>query len=422
MIQKPQRRAVDKNRQSCFHDDEVSSNLIDCSDRGAVLGNKISFSDNELNAIRANLTAQAPKKWEGKSIEQVKASLSTMEALSQLKVPELNVLIDMTRTHQHKRILKSLNKSKKVACLSQLLGVAGTVPKDSRPKQKKHRVRHVSSLKSITFTCVKKLPKVLLCAAKAAADYPNQLREWQCASTVPESLAFDDMSMPIFSHPEVHPDTGELMCKMLDGDHLLVNLRSKVCRDGLKGISTDAWVQVATQTGAIPRALVLDLIDRQNNGHAQRTFSSEVEKAMRDLGFSQEADFCHIIRQWYQAEDDKSIPAVERARRRLALHRYLLCGVSFDVFPTHGAYIKGMPQVMFEGFLQSIESHIFMYALCASGTYNQRTLTTLENETFFGVLSDMEPTSLGCPKASSVGRLMATVQEVKYARQNPENR
>ena len=100
---------------------------------------------------------------------------------------------------------------------------------------------------------------------------------------------------------------------------------------------------------------MLDLIDRQNNGHAQRTFSSDVENAMRKLAFFHEADFCRIIRQWYQAEDDKSIPAIERARSRFALHQYLLSGVSFDVFPAHGAHIKGIPKVMFEGFLQSIE-------------------------------------------------------------------
>ena len=68
--------------------------------------------------------------------------------------------------------------------------------------------------------------------------------------------------------------------------------------------------------------------------------------------------------------------------------------------------VKGFPQIMFEGFVSSIDSHNQLYGLCRSGSYNQRSFSSLENETFFGTLTDMDPTRLGCPKAENIPQLM----------------
>jgi hypothetical protein len=263
-----------------------------------------------------------------------------------------------------------------------------------------------------------------LSAAKAAVVYPAKLREWKETSTVSMELIIDgiDHAVSLISYPELHADTNEIICKCLDGDHLLVNLRSKVCKDGVHDICRDAWIEVAEKTNVISQSLVVDLIDKQNNAYAQKTFSEEVENEMKARGHLKEAKFCGLIRRWYQAEDDRGLSAIERAKYRIDLHEFLLNGVSFSSFPPHGAFIKGFPTTMFEGFVQSIENHLFLYALCRSGTYNQRSFSTLENETFFGVLSDMEPTSLGCPKATSVDRLLSVAAEILHYKQDPTTR
>ena len=137
------------------------------------------------------------------------------------------------------------------------------------------------------------------------------------------------------------------------------------------------------------------------------------------LGYKNEAKFCRLIREWYQAEDEPGMPALERAKKRLAFRYFLLDGVDFGMFPPYTSYVKGMPRNMFEGFLQSIDTHLLLYATCKGGTYNQRAVSSLVNETFFGELSDMEPTKLGCPKATAIPRLMSSVTELLNYRHNP---
>lgn len=77
---------------------------------------------------------------------------------------------------------------------------------------------------------------------------------------------------------------------------------------------------------------------------------------------------------------------------------------------------------MFEGFIQSIDTHLQLYAITTDGTYNQRAVSSLVNETFFAELSDLEPTKLGCPKANLIPRLMSTVTELLHYRHVPESR
>ena len=69
--------------------------------------------------------------------------------------------------------------------------------------------------------------------------------------------------------------------------------------DGLPGygISKDAWL-AAVAAGVISKALVVDMIDKQDNGFAQKTFSAEVSDAMRKAGYEREAAFCDLIRNW----------------------------------------------------------------------------------------------------------------------------
>lgn len=149
------------------------------------------------------------------------------------------------------------------------------------------------------------------------------------------------------------------MAKVIDSDHLLVNCRVKVCKDGLKGVPKTGWHKVAEMDPTIiSKSLVEDLLDKQRNSYAQRTFSEPVEKAQQELGFHECARFSHLIRNWYVAEDDRGISAKERCRKRLDFRQWLLKDIQFSSFPPYGGFIKGMPQTMMEGFLSSIDTHL----------------------------------------------------------------
>ena len=249
--------------------------------------------------------------------------------------------------------------------------------------------------------------------------------EWESQSPFAKGQVLEERreSIQWFSYPSYSHQNKQLEPKCLDGEHLLANAHVKVCKDGMLGLKKEAWEAVAeNDSNIISKCLVMDLIDKQSAQNAIRTFSLPVEQCMEEIGFPVEANFCRMIRQWYEAEGKPGLSAHQRVTHRLALQDYLLEGVEFGQFPPYGSFIKGMPRVMYEGFLQSIDIHIQLYATCRGGTYNQRAVSSLVNETFFSELGELEPTQLGCPKATNIPWLLSTVTELLHYRHNPAKR
>ena len=60
-----------------------------------------------------------------------------------------------------------------------------------------------------------------------------------------------------------------------------------------------------------------------------------------------------------------------------------------------------------------------MYKMCKGNTYNQRLLSTLAVENFFGDLTSMEFSGLGCPKSTDIRKLMGHVIQLNKHRLNP---
>ena len=81
-----------------------------------------------------------------------------------------------------------------------------------------------------------------------------------------------------------------------------------------------------------------------------------------------------------------------------------------------------MPRPMLEGFFQCIDTKIQLYGIVKGKAMNARAIGSLQNETFFGEMTDMEQTKLGCPKAVSIPRNLSTVTELMHYRNNPNNR
>lgn len=220
----------------------------------------------------------------------------------------------------------------------------------------------------------------------------------------------------IFFYPEWNAAEQMLEPKRVDFQHLFVNLRVKVSKGGLHGIKKEAWHDVAeTDNSIISKAIVSDLIDKQNNAYARRTCSGSVEIAMRTLGFYQEAYFCKLVRDWFEAEDLQNT-ANEHCRRRLDLKNSLLQGVDVGAYAMPGMYVKGFPKVMSEALLKRIDTNIQLYSIVKTGSYKPRSICSFVNETFFGELSELEPTKLGCPKAVNIPRLVSVVTEIQHFR------
>ena len=121
-----------------------------------------------------------------------------------------------------------------------------------------------------------------------------------------------------YSTPEIiankYTGTQEPLFYVLDAHHKLFSLRTKVCSTGLPqlGITRKAWEDAISTDTMLNPAIVFDLIDKQNNGFAQRTFAADVEDFMRLKGYNKEANFCKMVRNWYEAEDEAGLSATQR--------------------------------------------------------------------------------------------------------------
>lgn len=165
---------------------------------------------------------------------------------------------------------------------------------------------------------------------------------------------------------------------------------------------------------------VEDLVDKQSDSIARLTFSADVENAMRRLNFINEANFCKLIREFYDAEDEPGLSATERCQRRLALRDWLLADVSFNAFPPYGSHILGVPNVMFQGLITNIDRRIQLFPYVKSGKYNVRALGSLEAENFFAEFQDLDPKGTGVIKAEEVPMALETACQLLKTRLSPE--
>ena len=192
----------------------------------------------------------------------------------------------------------------------------------------------------------------------------------------------------------------------------------------LLGKSVDSSVPMAPfsilkKSSSKEGPLVEDLVDRQSNAYAQKTFSLNVENVMRENGDETEANFCRMLREWYEAEDEPGIPSEERCRRRLELRAWLLSNIKIGSFPPPGSHINGIPLVMFEGLLTNIERRIQLFPFVKKGSYNVRALGSLENENFFGDFQDLDPSGSGVIRPDDVSAAISTACELSESRLDP---
>ena len=139
-----------------------------------------------------------------------------------------------------------------------------------------------------------------------------------------------------FCPPEFLPQLGICHLSFIDPTHILTNLRTKICTTGIedRNLKRSSWLEVAkeckTNKTSLNRSVIEDVIDKQNVGYALKLFSLKVEQELEEKGKLHEARFCRVIREWYEAEDDRGITVAERCRRRLQLRTWLLEGIDFD--------------------------------------------------------------------------------------------
>ncbi|CAC5422641.1 unnamed protein product [Mytilus coruscus] len=272
-----------------------------------------------------------------------------------------------------------------------------------------------------------KLPKQFLNAAFASFRYPSEYQGWVSSSPFGTECKVDGTRLPQYWYTKpklIHSDSdSRYLLDFLDPEHLLTNMRTKVCTIGINkaGIKREAWIQVAKygkQNGSnLSLALVEHLLDKQNVAFAIKTFSEEFEIAMKNAGYHTEANFCGLIRNWYRAQDEPGLSCYERHLYEQSLRQWLLEDVRFEIFPPPGRYVKDIPIVLYEGLLIHIDRRSQLYAF-TNGAYNARSIGTFDIENLFGAFQDWDAKGTGVLRADEVPEAMLTACDLYNTRLN----
>ena len=182
--------------------------------------------------------------------------------------------------------------------------------------------------------------KAALNVSYAKVLWPERIKQWKENSPIVHGMkGFPDTWYCI---PEYCEKRKRLEHKVWDSTHIMTNMGRVVCSKGTKLLKREAWLAASQDpSNKLKHTMVLDLPDKQDIGFALTTFSKEVENSMVSKNFAEEANFCKLMRQWWEAEDEPGIPALKRHEYRLNLRNYLLQDVDFSLFPPFTEYVKG---------------------------------------------------------------------------------
>ena len=157
---------------------------------------------------------------------------------------------------------------------------------------------------------------------------------------------------PLSSYPAVNQLNGSLQPRAVDYTHILTNIHSIILCHGSKNIKPKAFFRISDDDSSIlSKALTKDIFNKQSTDFAHHLFSEQVEHKLIENGDYKEALFVRIVWNWHDACDKCGIRADDRVNALWAMNTYLTKDVDWDYFPAPGAYIKGIPILMFGAML-----------------------------------------------------------------------
>ncbi|KAJ8316748.1 hypothetical protein KUTeg_005694 [Tegillarca granosa] len=194
------------------------------------------------------------------------------------------------------------------------------------------------------------VPKTALNIAYTEYAWPERLQTWKTQSPINDEIkVIGSYPNYWFYIPEFSYDRQQLEVRCIDSSHLLTRTKRK-------RLSSKPWLKAAsTRKTSLTSVMVEDVIDPMSVPMAVTHFSSDVEKVMRDNGDIHAADLCHV-RNWWKAEDEAGISAIDRIKMRFCLRDRLLRDVDFSKFPPPTEYVNGWPIQLGEALIAGIDS------------------------------------------------------------------
>ena len=321
-------------------------------------------------------------KWSTCTLEDFKKCVATGKNIKKsFTVKELQLIIDIIgATPDRSKMLKA----DYVNIVSRYLGDSSQVERNALAKSPR-------SLKQIVTKHIKSWKTAAINVAYAQIHFKHEYEEWNMKNTFsgPWNICTDGGTSVTLHQWYAQPShvNDHTVQMVIDPHHLFVNNRCKCCSSGMPamGVHPSAWWKVASDKNdtGISLEIAKELRDRQSNSFAQRTFSAEVEKEMRNNGDITSTNWCRLIRNWYSAVDTAGISIEKRLEWMMDMRNNLLKYLKVGEFPPPTQYIGDMPIVQYEGFLCNIDRRLQLYLMVQGSTYNQRAISSLDSGNFF---------------------------------------
>lgn len=374
------------------------------------------FHAEYIIAVLEEIQSLWPDKWAGiDALQFHEQFLSTRKLLQKLTLPEIRCFHRVYKVRRGELLFGAKwNK----ADMLQLIGDKMCLPGSA--------IRR--SAQSLKMQCTRKIEKsnyplvVLQCAA-ASLHMVDAIAEWKARSTIPlkQQVDTEGTQFSMYCYPGEITE-GNILCNVIDPTHILTNLRAQVLRVGLPGLADkDAFLRVAEAAPHIlNKAVVVDVVDKQNASIAMQLFSKEVEDVLVSNGDVMTANFVRHVRDWYLACDERGLAPSERVRKLTAMDSYLRAGKTFFELPPPGMYCRGIPIVTFEGLMCNISMRLNMYRSLKEEqkSFNNRAWSTLASESYFSTVTSYSP--MGCPRANQVSKIIADTLRLNSLKHKPE--
>ena len=354
----------------------------------------------------------------------------TEHSLWKLKHLEMDIIQKEIYNFFGKRIFNiSSSKAAKVASLHRLFSSyvyssVEDISTESNPLLcSEHTIRSLYALSKKAVLQIE-YPKALLKTVVCEMTNDEDLEEWLDSSPVRTVIDIPEANIRhrLFCYPEYKEANNDLQCRSLDPSHILNNLRSQICRHGFTGVSTEAFHDVSNENNKIiSKSTLIDQLDKQKVSISKDFFSEEVEEILKRLGHKSEAKFVHLVRNWYEACDERGIDPIQRLRNLEAMQYHLKSLFNYyNTYPPPSRYIHGMSVQTFEALLITISSRFTLYSISDIGHYNHRAISTLGIESFFSELTRMEFSGLGTPKSCDIPKLISHIIQLNQVRHDPD--
>ncbi|VDI01697.1 Hypothetical predicted protein [Mytilus galloprovincialis] len=415
---KKREEVVERMEEEHYSEEVVDSSSIEVPDTD-IKTSTYTFTENDYSDMLSKLKdSKDNKRWKDCDVEVFKTKFKSVDCIkaSFLKREVHTCLKAIAKTLRENSVVFALSWPKyRIVELFDLIAkqqyVCIKVSSSHKPKLS------VKSLARLCQKTVSTISKPTLSAIFAEHIFPERLREWRTDNPFQDGSIISGLNDCVnwYCKPVYISESFQTLFHLLDPHHIFTNARVKCCSSGIteRAISKEAWVTVAKAGNTkLSLAHVEDLVDRQSDAFAHTTFSAEVEQEMIINGFTNEATFCKLLREWYAAEDSPGVGAKDRCSYRLNLRKWLLENVRFNQFPPPGSHVRGIPLIMFEALMTNIDRRIQLFSFVKGGTYNVRSLGSLEAENFFGEFQDLDPKGCGVLRPDDIPCAIGTACEL----------